>query len=52
MKTAAKIVFEKNMHNIRTSYKKYRWYKLDREELAQELLIRAGFLAILTWLLW
>ncbi|MDR0265367.1 MAG: hypothetical protein LBJ04_19280 [Sphingobacterium sp.] len=52
MKTSNKIVIEKNRQTIRKYYEKYSWYKLDREELTQELLIRGGFLAILTWLLW
>ncbi|MCS4163765.1 MULTISPECIES: hypothetical protein [Sphingobacterium] len=52
MKATYKIVNEKNRQTIRRYYEKYSWYKLDREELTQELLIRGGFLAILTWLLW
>lgn len=52
MKTSYKIVIEKNIQTIQKYYEKYSWYKLDREELTQELLIRGGFLAILTWLLW
>ncbi|WP_313157344.1 hypothetical protein [Sphingobacterium multivorum] len=52
MKTSYKIVIEKNRKTIRKYYEKYSWYKLEREELTQELLIRGGFLAVLTWLLW
>lgn len=52
MKTNYKIVSEKNRKTISRYYEKYSWYKLDREELAQELLIRGGFLMILTYMLW
>lgn len=52
MKTTYKNIHVKNRQTIRRYYEKYSWYKLDREELAQELLIRGGFLTILTWLLW
>jgi len=52
MKATYKNTHEKNKQTIRRYYEKYSWYNLDREELTQELLIRGGFLAILTWLLW
>lgn len=50
MKTNHKVGIKRQF--IRKYYEKYSWYKLDREELTQELLIRGSFLAILTWLLW